>query len=259
MTRQAVSFEEFEAALREDKAATKNARSEMAAEKSITHPTRLRLISRQTMSIFVEEPTTQIVTIFFIYLDIIAQCFLAGETPGPIWNVVFLFTTVFFTFELLLQAFLFRERFFSHWGCLVDTMLIATRVGRKYASFEMNQQQLAIFNFLRVWRFARLLNSYVAIEKQKQLALRKKLKLQTESTSDWKKKALLSEDIAKLCNEEVETLREALTIASKDVAAAMLGQYNPDLSHSIDENVNKRGDYNCMQDITEESSSSTDD
>jgi hypothetical protein len=98
------------------------------------------------------------------------------------------------------------------------------RMGREYASFEMNQQQLAMFNFLRVWRFARLLNTYVAIEKQKQVALRKKLKLQTESTNDWKEKALLSENIAKVCNEEVKTLREALTIASRDVAAAMLGR-----------------------------------
>lgn len=237
MTTHTISFDQFKAALREEKKAGEMAAEKLAGEASTKLPTRLQLYRN-----FLEQPQTQIATIFFIYLDIIAQCLLmTGDNPGPIWNVIFLFATVFFAFELLLEASLFQVRFFSHWGCLVDTVLVGLRLARGYASFEMNQQHLFLLNFLKVWRFARLLNSYISIEKQKHTILRKKLKLQIESTNDWKEKALLSEDL----DEEVKTLREALKMASQDVAAAMLGKFNPDLRH--------------LQVVMEDSSISTDD
>lgn len=263
MTEQTISFEEFQAALAEKAATTKKA-SEMAEkfteEKAATsdHPTRFELC-RQSLASFVEKPSTQLLTILFIYFDIIGQCLLTGASPSPLWNIMFLFTTVFFTIELLLQALLFHVRFFSHWGCLVDTVLIVMRLGREYSSsFEMNQQHLVLLNFLKVWRVARLLNSFIAIEKQKCIALRQKLKSQIESTNGWKEQALLSEDVAKVCNEEVKTLREALKIAAHDVAAAMLGKVNPELSQSI-ENGYEGDDSNSVQVVMEDSSISTED
>ena len=174
------------------------------------------------------------------------------------WNAIFHFTTAFFTFELLLQAILFHTRFFSHWGCLVDTVLIAMRLVRGYTSFEIiNQHHLVLLYFLRCWRFARLLNSFIATEKQKYTALRRKLKSQIESTNVWKKKALLSEDIAKVCNDEVETLRHALKIAADDVAAAMLGKVNTELTDSIT-GGHELDEVNDMQVVMEDSSISTD-
>ena len=259
MTEQTISFEEFQAALAEKAATTKA--EKFTEEKAATsdHPTRFELC-RQLAS-FVEKPSTQLLTILFIYFDIIGQCLLTGESPSPLplWNIMFLFTTVFFTIELLLQALLFHVRFFSHWGCLVDTVLIVMRLGREYSSlFEMKQQHLVLLNFLKVWRFARLLNSFIAIEKQKCIALRQKLKSQIESTNGWKEQALLSEDVAKVCNEEVKTLREALKIAAHDVAAAMLGKVNPELSQSI-ENGYEGDDINNVQVVMEDSSISTED
>mmetsp|Transcript_18824 Transcript_18824/g.30842 ORF Transcript_18824/g.30842 Transcript_18824/m.30842 type:complete len:267 (-) Transcript_18824:420-1220(-) len=266
MSAETVSFDEFQAALLEEKtsaekmtegkllleekASTKNATMASASE----HPTRLEH-SRQTLAKIVERPSTQVITILFVYLDIIYGL-LPGENPSTMWNTIFL---VFFTCELVLQAALFYARFFSHWGCLVDTVLIAMRLGTEYTSlFEMNQQHLALLNFLRCWRFARLLNSLVATEKQKCTALKRKLKSQFESTNDWKERALLSEDIAKVCNEEVKTLREALIIASVDVAAAMLGKVNPELSHSINDD-HERDELNDMQVVIEDSSTGNED
>ena len=89
-------------------------------------------------------------------------------------------------------------------------------------------------------------------------ALRQKLKSQIESTNGWKEQALLSEDVAKVCNEEVKTLREALKIAAHDVAAAMLGKVNPELSQSI-ENGYEGDDINNVQVVMEDSSISTED
>ena len=68
----------------------------------------------------------------------------------------------------------------------------------------------------------------------------------------------MSEDIAKVCNEEVKTLREALRIASVDVAAAMLGKVNPELSHSINDD-HERDELNDMQVVMEDSSTGTED
>lgn len=264
MTKQIVSFEDLQAALLEEKALEDNAKkltedkeraatmtaSEMASEP----PTRFELCRQ-----FVERPSTQLITIFFIYLDIIGHCLLPGENLSSMWNAIFHFTTAFFTFELLLQAFLFHARFFSHWGCLVDTLLIAIRLVGGYSSFEIiNQQHLVLLYFLRCWRFARLLNSFIATEKQKYTALRRKLKFQIESTHDWKRKALLSEDVAKVCNDEVKTLRHALKIAADDVAAAMLGKVNTELTHSITDE-NRQDEVNDMQVVMEDSSISTDD
>mmetsp|Transcript_28556 Transcript_28556/g.44979 ORF Transcript_28556/g.44979 Transcript_28556/m.44979 type:complete len:263 (+) Transcript_28556:194-982(+) len=262
MTKKIVSFEEFQAALIEEKALGEKAKK-LTADKlderaaggmASEHPTRFELCRQ-----FVERPSTQLLTIFFIYLDIIGHCLLPGENLRSMWNAIFHITTAFFTIELLLQALLFHTRFFSHWGCLVDTLLIAMRLVRDYSSFEIiNQQHLVLLYFLRCWRFARLLNSFIDTEKQKCTALRRKLKSQIESTNDWKKKALLSEDFAKVCNDEVKTLRHALKIAADDVAAALVGKVNIELTPSV-KDEHERVEVNDMQEVMEDSSISTDD
>ena len=67
------------------------------------------------------------------------------------------------------------------------------------------------------------------------------------------------EETVKICNEEVTTLREALNIAAKDVAAAMIGKFNHDLSQfAIEDNKHENDDevINGMQVIVEDSSMS---
>ena len=248
MLSETVSFDEVKAALLEEKGKIGEKASAMIVDKSIEatkHP-------RQTLAKIVGKPSTQLLTIFFIYLDIIGHCLLlSSESPSPIWSIIFLFTSVFFTCELLLQALLFHTRFFSHWGCLVDTVLICLRLGTEYTSlFEMNKTHLVLLNFLRCWRFAKLLNSVISTEKQKCAAYKRKLKSQIESTNDWKAKALSNED-------QVKTLREALRIASIDVAAAMLGKVNPELLGKDDHVGDELN--NDMQVVMEDSSISTED
>lgn len=242
MTTQTVSFDEFQEALREERAVKTSDASKI----------------KQSLETFVEKPLIQLVTLCFIYLDIIAQCGLTSENPGLInWsNAIYHVASIFFCCELLMQASIFNVRFFAHWGYLVDTMLIGLRLARKLSSFQVNQQHLVFLNFLRIWRFARLLHSYVDIEKQKHDATKMKLKRKTKW---WKEKALLSEDFVKVCNEEVKTLREALNIAAKDVASAMLGQVdNGLLSRSVGVN-HENETIHDNQVVMENSSISTED
>lgn len=253
MPSETVSFDEVKAALLEEKASGKiGEKAASGSADAIEHSAVEN--SRQALAKIVEKPSTQLLTIFFTYLDIIGRCLLlSSENTSPIWNIIFLFTSVFFTCELLLQALLFHTRFFSHWGCLVDTVLIAMRFGTEYTSlFEMNQTHLVLLNFLRCWRFAKLLNSVVSTEKQKCAACKKKLKSQIESTNEWKAKALSSED-------QVKTLREALRIASIDVAAAMLGKVNPELLGDSIKDDHVGDELNDMQVVMEDSSISTED
>ena len=150
-----------------------------------------------------------------------------------------------------MNAILFRIRFFVHYGYLIDTLLITGRIARDYAMLELSASHLILMNLvLRIWRFVILLNTFITIEQQKQFVTKKELK-------EWKEKALQFEETVKICNEEVTTLREALNIAAKDVAAAMIGKFNHDLSRStIKDNKHENDQLNGMQVIVEDSSMS---
>jgi hypothetical protein len=95
-----------------------------------------------------------------------------------------------------------------------------------------------------------LLNTFITNEQQKHIVTKNKLK-------EWKEKALQFEETVKICNEEVTTLREALNIAAKDVAAAMMGKFNHDLSQFAIDNKHENDDaLKGMQVIVEDSSMS---
>lgn len=153
-----------------------------------------------------------------------------------------------------MHAILFRKRFFTHYGYLIDTLLLSGRIARDYAMVELSASHLILMNLvLRIWRFVRLLNTFITIEQQKHVATKKNLK-------EWKEKALQFEETVKICNEEVTTLREALNIAAKDVAAAMIGKFSHDFSQfAIEDNKHENDDehqLNGMQVIVEDSSMS---
>lgn len=157
---------------------------------------------------------------------------MSVTTIDAIRNVILSFQL----FELLLQMCIFRDRFFSHWGYAFDTILLITRLLNNYSILATNRHHLHLLSFLRVWRFVRVVQAYVAIEVRKHLRAKRKLAMQIESTNEWKWKATLTEedvqrekrlsrqsrDVVKGYQEEIDTLREALKIAAQDVAAVRL-------------------------------------
>ena len=195
VTEQTVSLDEFQAALLEDKTATENEK---------------RTTLKANFLEFVQKPSFDIGLLVLIYLDIIAQCLVIGGEPTPMWSAISQFATAIIAFEISLQVVLFHDTFFSHFGYLLDTTILLVRLGVK-----LNPTHFLFLNFLKAWRFARLVNCCVSIEKGKQSALRRRLELK------WKKKA---ED----ANEETETLRAALRFAAEDLAAAKLGKASPE-------------------------------
>jgi hypothetical protein len=240
-----VSFDEFQAALLADRAAA-TAKQQSNEETSSM---------KQKLEYFIEGPNTQIVMLFFVYLDVIAMIFsnlLTNQSSGW-WSIVGHLCAVVFIVELVVHAIIFRKRFFVHYGYLIDTLLVSGRIARDYAMLELSPSHLIIMNLvLRIWRFVRLLNTYIEIEHKKHIVTKKRLK-------EWKEKALQFEQTVKMCNEEVTTLREALNIAAKDVAAAMIGEFNHDLSQfAIEDNKQESDDevINGMQVIVEDSSMS---
>jgi hypothetical protein len=238
-----ISFDEFQAALLADRA-TAAAKQQSNEETSST---------MKKLQYFIERPNTQIVMLFFIYLDVIAMIFsnlLTSQSSGW-WSIIGHLCAVVFIVELLMHAILFRIRFFVHYGFLIDTMLVSARIARDCAMVDMSVNQLILINLvLRIWRFVRLLNTFITNEQQKHIVTKNKLK-------EWKEKALQFEETVKICNEEVTTLREALNIAAKDVAAAMMGKFNHDLSQFAIDNKHENDDaLKGMQVIVEDSSMS---
>ena len=233
-----ISFDEFQAALLAERAAAA-AKQQSNEETSST--------MKQKLQYFIERPNTQLVLLFFVYLDIIAMIF---QSSGW-WSIIGHLCAIVFIIELLMHAILFRIRFFTHYGYLIDTLLVSGRIARDYAMLELSASHLILMNLvLRIWRFVRLLNTFITIEQQKHLVTKQKLK-------EWKEKALQFEQTVKICNEEVTTLREALNIAAKDVAAAMIGKFNHDLSQfAIEDNKHENDQLNGMQVIVEDSSMS---
>jgi len=118
-------------------------------------------------------------------------------------------------FELLLQAFLFRSRFFGHWGYCLDSMIIVSRLGHFLPAL-----YIQMLSYLRVWRFIQVVQTYLKVEVTAHIHTKDELSTQIASTNEWKKKAEIAEGQAQQhSNEELETLREALNLAAIDVAA----------------------------------------
>lgn len=161
-----ISFEEFQAALLADRAAAA-AKQQSNEETSST--------MKQKLQYFIERPNTQLVLLFFIYLDIMAMIFsnlLTNQSSGW-WGIIGHLCTVVFIIELVVHAILFHKRFFVHYGYLIDTMLVSGRIARDYAMVELSASHLILMNLvLRIWKFVRLLNTFITIEQQKQIVIK---------------------------------------------------------------------------------------
>ena len=166
-----ISFDEVQAAVLAYRA-TAAAKQQSNEETSST--------MKQKLQYAIERPNTQLVMLFFIYLDIIAMIFsnlLTNQSSGW-WSIIGHFCIVVFIVELMMHAILFRKRFFVHYGYLIDTLLVTGRIARDYAMLELSASQLTLMNLvLRIWRFVRLLNTYIDIEQQKRIVTKNKLKV----------------------------------------------------------------------------------
>lgn len=206
---------------------------------------------KTTLEHCIEEPLVQIFVLLLIYLDVFLGSWAmisqvansstanASEEPFHHFRCIILYLHAF---ELLLQMAIFHVRFFAHWGYAIDTFIIASRILKQHSFtwIQIGQCSLHLLCFLRIWRFVRLINTYIAIEIQKHNATKKELSFQRASVEQYKQEALIlqndvervkglqnqSKQIAKGCRDEVAMLREALKIAAQDVAQAMMQDGN---------------------------------
>ena len=178
----------------------------------------------------IEEPSFVILFLLLAYADILlgSMNLYGAESLGNI-SIERLRTITLYLqcCELLLQLCIFHARFFSHWGYALDSFLVVGRFIR------VDPRRLHLLSFLRVWRFFRVVQTYVAIERSKHDRTREELTSQIESTKEWRRKARTKKEgtdreerlskqnelTVKMCREEIGTLREALQIAALDVAA----------------------------------------
>ena len=107
---------------------------------------------------FIEDPGTILFFLLLAYADI-----LLGSLQLHGTNVIFSMsidtlrevTLYSLMFELSLQCIIFRTRFFSHWGYLVECGIIAGRF------LQTNQHQLHLLSFLRIWRSPVQVNHFI--------------------------------------------------------------------------------------------------
>ena len=167
-----------------------------------------------------EQPSTLIIFLLISYVDLMLGSILLSGTN----NNLISFATIDFvhniilylqTAELVLQLVLFQTRFFSHWGYCLDTLLVISRVGNIF-----QKPTLHLLSFLRVWRFLQVCHTHVMIETQAHDRTKRELQSQTEEYIELKRRVEVAERNKRLINDEVSTLKEALTLAAMDVAAA---------------------------------------
>ena len=166
-----------------------------------------------------EEP--HIVTFFLliVYLDIILGTMsIAGGINNIAIHILRRMILYLQCIELLLQLILFRVRFFSHWGYCFDTILVGAKLFHGQYSIDISDYQLHLLSFLRVWRFIRVVQSYLAIEISRH---KEELSSLIEYTTEYQRKLASAE-------EEIELLNEALTVAAMDAAemSAVKDQYH---------------------------------
>ena len=180
---------------------------------------------------YIEDPAIVVFFLLLVYADIVLGSFvLSGDSSSSDSSNVLLqnLHTILLSvqaFELVLQMILFHTRFFSHWGYLLDTILIGTRLLNEYGGYEYDQRNLHLYSYLRVWRFFRAAQAFTTIEVTMHNNTKEKLFSQTKSTKEWKNKATTYKDdvarekkISKEFREEIDTLTEALQLAAQDVA-----------------------------------------
>lgn len=112
--------------------------------------------------------------------------------------------------ELMMQMFLFHVRFFSHWGYCFDTLLVGAKLFNGQYNYDIRQDTLHLLSFLRLWRFIRVVQSFLAVEISRHNRTKEELLSLVEYTTEYKTKVSSME-------KEVEMLREALNVAALDV------------------------------------------
>ena len=168
---------------------------------------------------FMEQPSTLIIFLLISYVDLMLGSVLLSGTSNLISfaTVVFVRNVILYlqTGELILQLVLFQTRFFSHWGYCFDTLLVVSTLGSIF-----QKPTLHLLGFLKVWRFLQVCHTHVMIEVLAHDLTKGELQLQTDEYIELKRRVEVAERNKRLTDDEVSTLKEALTLAAMDVAAA---------------------------------------
>ena len=165
-----------------------------------------------------EQPSTLIIFLLISYVDLmLGSILLSGTSMVSYATIDFVHNIILYlqTAELILQLLLFQSRFFSHWGYCLDTLLVISTHGNIF-----QKPTLHLLSFLRVWRFLQVCHTHVMIEVLAHDSTKKEFQLQTEEYIELKRRVEVAERNKTLTEEEVSTLKEALTLAAMDVAAA---------------------------------------
>ena len=167
----------------------------------------------------IEQPSTLIIFLLISYVDLMLGSILLSGTSSLISyaTVDFVHNIILHlqTAELVLQLVLFQTRFFSHWGYCLDTLLVVSTLGNIF-----QKPTLHLLGFLKVWRFLQVCHTHVMIEALAHDRTKKELRNQTEEYIELKRRIEVAERNKTLTEEEISTLKEALTLAAMDVAAA---------------------------------------
>lgn len=200
--------------------------------------------SNEPMDSLFERNEIQVIVLIFIFLDIfISQLstILAEKSVNHNGNIKFNakpildscsnYLTIFFAFELVSLLIIFRLKFFSHVGYLLDCCVIG---GQLYCQVKSTEYFIysKLLNYLRVWRLFRIVMGYLSIEREdhdktllelessNQTIMKLEDKIQQLADELKKEHETRSavEDTLVQYKEEVDTLSEALKIAALDIA-----------------------------------------
>lgn len=167
--------------------------------------------------------------------SLVLRLFVSVGLLGQILKSFGVFTDFFLTIEILVTAIVFNKALFSHWGYMLDLFVTASQIWLRRAGYTRESRLLHI---LRFWRFVRLFNSLVSIEKDLHEETRVKLdsamsdiaKLREEEgilrgeVAKEKEARDSIEDMLQAYKDEIDTLNEALKIAAMDIAEVAQGE-----------------------------------
>jgi septal ring factor EnvC (AmiA/AmiB activator) len=165
-------------------------------------------------------------------------------------------TNIIYAVELFAVYVAFDLRSLLHLGYVLDLCVICTQV---YAETEGFVTEAKLLNFFHFWRFLRLYNVLVGVEREKSFVLEqekarltsklREMNVEYESTKievEKQKEARLSvENLLQNYKDEVDTLNEALKIAAMDIAEVA---QDDDSSHNPDDTYLSSGDEEILND-----------
>lgn len=194
-----------------------------------------------------------VVDIFTSYFNATLQShlpatFLSGILHGT--RYVSSIASIIYAVELLAVYVAFDLRSLLHLGYVIDMFVICAQM---YAETEGFLIEAKILNFFRFWRFLRLYNVLVGVEREKSLVLEQEIARLTENLRETiveyestkievekQNEARLSvEKLLQNYKDEVDTLNEALKIAAMDIAEVA---HDDDSNHNPDEHLSSDDD-----------------